>query len=165
MNNSNINKDAIIGNNVALHPLAYIEDGVEIGDNTKIGPFCIVRKGAKIGKNCNFTAYCEIRGNVTIGDNTSFGSRCTISANATIGSNTVIKYGFVLADTPNLKEDNVKLVKGIGNGTLVGANVTLMPGFSIGNNSIVGACSQVRQNIGDNEIWYGNPAIFLKINK
>jgi len=148
-----------------IHPLAYIEDEVEIGDNTQIGPFCIVRKGAKIGANCKFTAYCEIRENVTIGDNTSMGSRCTISANAFIGFNTIIKYGFVLTDTPDLKEGDKKVVKGVGNNVLIGANVTLMPGFSIGNNSIIGACSQVRADVGENEIWYGSPAKFYKKNE
>ena len=154
----------IIGKNVDIHQLAYIEDGVEIGDNTRIGPFCIVRNGAKIGKNCSFTAYCEVRENVVIGDGTTMGSRCTISANATIGKNCVIKYAFVLTDTPNLNENETKVVKGIGNDVLIGANVTLMPNTSIGNNSIIGACSQVRSNVGDNEIWYGSPAKFFKEN-
>ncbi len=150
--------------NVDIHYLAYIEDDVEIGEGTSIGPFCIVRSGARIGKYCKFTAYCEIRNNVLIGDFTTMGSRCTISANASIGSNTTIKYGFVLTDTPDLKEGNVKTVEGIGDGVLIGANVTLMPGFSIGNNSIIGACTQVRSHVSDNEIWFGSPAKFYKKN-
>ncbi|RMG82806.1 MAG: acyltransferase, partial [Bacteroidetes bacterium] len=124
-----------------------------------------IRSGAKIGSNCKFTAYCEIRNNVKIGNNTSFGSRCTISANAEIGSNVTIKYGFVLTDTPNLEKDDYKEVGKIGDNTLIGANVTLMPGFNVGKNSIIGACSQVRSNIGDNEIWFGNPAKFYKKNE
>ena len=90
------------------------------------------------------------------------GSRCTISANATIGKNTTIKYAFVLTDTPNLEEGDMKSVRGIGDNVLVGANVTLMPGFSIGDNAIVGACSQVRTDIPNNEVWYGSPAQFYK---
>lgn len=147
-----------------IHPLAYVEENVEIGKNVNLGPFCIVRSGAKIGANCKFTAYCEIRENVIIGDNTSMGSRCTISANAVIGSNTTIKYGFVLTDTPNLKQGNVKSVKGIGDNVLIGANVSLMPGFSIGDNCIIGACSQVRTDVPSNEIWFGSPAKFFKKN-
>tara|TARA_Y100000758_G_scaffold202934_1_gene144997 strand:- start:59 stop:298 length:240 start_codon:yes stop_codon:yes gene_type:complete len=42
-------------------------------------------------------------------------------------------------------------------------NVTLISVFSIGKNCIIGACSQVRHNICDNEIWYGNPAKYFKI--
>ena len=162
--NSGIKPRKTIHNSAKIHPLAYIEDNVSIGENTEIGPFCIVRSGAIIGNNCKFTAYCEIRNNVIIGDGTTMGSRCTISANGTIGKNTTIKYGFVLTDTPNLKEGNVKSVKGIGDNVLIGANVTLMPSFSIGNNSIIGACSQVRANVPNNEIWYGSPAKFFKKN-
>tara|TARA_R110002096_G_scaffold425644_6_gene634489 strand:+ start:9398 stop:9862 length:465 start_codon:yes stop_codon:yes gene_type:complete len=152
----------MISNKAIIHPLAYVEENVEIGDNTIIGPFCIVRKGAKIGANCKFTAYCEIRENVVIGDNTKFGSRCTISANATIGKNVTIKYSFVLTDTADLTKGDQKVVEGVGDGALIGANVTLMPGFSIGRNTIIGACSQVRSNVPDDEIWYGSPAKFFK---
>jgi UDP-3-O-[3-hydroxymyristoyl] glucosamine N-acyltransferase len=160
-----ISDNAKIGNNVQIGIFTIIEDGAIIGDNVKIGDLCIIRKNAVIGNNCRFTAYCEIRENVKVGDNTTFGSRCTISANAEIGKNVTIKYGFVLTDTPNLKEGDYKKVGKIGEGTLIGANVCLMPGFSIGANSIIGANSQIRAEIGNNEIWFGNPAKFFKINE
>ena len=159
-----ISENAKIGDNVEIGNYTIIEDDVIIGSNTKIGSFCIVRSGAKIGSNCKFTAYCEIRENVIIGNGTTMGSRCTISANATIGENTTIKYGFVLTDTPNLKNGGFKSVKGIGDNVLIGANVTLMPSFSIGDNSIIGACSQVRADVPSDEIWYGSPAKFYKKN-
>jgi len=37
-----------------------------------------------------------------------------------------------------------------------------MPDIVIGENSEVGACSQVRVNIPDNEVWYGSPAKFFR---
>ena len=154
----------MISKSAQIHPLAYVEKNVSIGDNTFIGPFCIVRMGARIGSDCKFTAYCEIRENVEIGDRVGFGSRCTISSNAVIGDDVSIKYSFVLTDTPDLKEGDLKSVGSIGNGVLIGANVTLMPGCSIGNNSIIGACSQVRNNVGENEVWFGNPAKKYKPN-
>jgi UDP-2-acetamido-3-amino-2,3-dideoxy-glucuronate N-acetyltransferase len=152
-----------LGKNVEIHPLALVEDNVEIGDNTKIGPFCIVRRNARIGANCKLTAYCEIRENVIVGDNTSFGSRCTISANCEVGSEVIIKYGFVMTDTPNLDEDSKKVSAKIQDGVQIGANVTLMPGFSLGKNSIIGACSQVRSDVGENEVWFGSPARLYKV--
>ncbi len=155
----------MIAASARIHPLAYIEDDVVIGERTQVGPFCVIRRGVRIGEDCRFTAYCEMRENVVIGDRTTFGSRCTISANASVGTDASIKYAFVLTDTPNLREGDRKHVGSIGNGTLIGANVTLMPGCSIGHNSIIGACSQVRSDVGDNEIWYGNPAKFFKTNE
>lgn len=160
-----ISENAKIGNGCDIHPLALIEEGVIIGENTKIGPFCIVRKGAVIGSNCKMTAYCEIRENVKVGNNTSFGSRCTISANCEIGSDVTVKYAFVMTDTPNLKEGGKKVNAKIDDGSLIGANVTLMPGFNIGKNCIIGACSQVRAHVNNNEIWYGSPAKFYKVNQ
>jgi len=157
-----ISEKAKLGINVKIGLYSIIEEGVVIGDNTTIGDFCVVRKNAVIGSNCKFTAYCEIREGVRIGDRTSFGSRCTISAGAIIGSDTTIKYGFVLTDTPNLEEGNMKSVGNIGNGVLIGANVCLMPGFSIADGAIIGASSQIRSNVGENEIWFGNPAKLYK---
>ncbi len=157
-----VSKDAKLGAGVEIHPSAIVEEGAVIGDNTKIGPFCIVRKNANIGKDCKFTAYCEIRDGVQIGDRTSFGSRCTISAGALIGHDVAIKYSFVLTDTPQLERDSEKVVGSIGNNVLIGANVTLMPGFSIGDNAVIGACSQVRANVGANEVWFGSPARLYK---
>lgn len=160
-----ISESARIGKNAQIHPLALIEDNVSIGENTKVGPFCIVRRGAVIGANCSLTAYCEIRENVQVGDGTQFGSRCTISANAIVGANVLVKYSFVLTDTPDLAQNTQKSVGGIGDGALIGANVTLMPGFSIGKNAVIGACSQVRSDVGDNEVWFGNPAKLFKALK
>ena len=120
---------------------------------------------SNISKNVFIHHQAYIKENVKIGHNTSFGSRCTISANAVIGPNVLIKYSFVLTDMADLNEDKIKSVKGIGDYTLIGANVTLMPGFKIEINCIIGACSQVRDNIEDNEIWFGSPAKFYKANK
>jgi UDP-2-acetamido-3-amino-2,3-dideoxy-glucuronate N-acetyltransferase len=159
-----IDESSKISRKCEIGEFVVIEENVIIGENTKIGPFSIIKKGSVIGDNCSFTAYCEIRENVKIGNNTKFGSRCTISANSQIGDNVTIKYGFVLTDTPNLKHGDVKVVGKVDDFTLIGANVTLMPGFSIGKNSIIGACSQVRDNVGDNEIWFGSPAKFHKKN-
>jgi acetyltransferase-like isoleucine patch superfamily enzyme len=162
MSTSFISEKASIGKNVTIGHFCIIEDNVVIGDHTFIGNYCIIKKGAVIGEGCRFTAYCEIRDNVQIGDHTSFGSRCTISANAVIGSNVTIKYGFVLTDTPVLEQGDVKAVGIVGDNSLIGANVTLMPGFNIGANATIGACSQVRNHVADNEIWYGSPAKLYK---
>ena len=47
-------------------------------------------------------------------------------------------------------------------GSMYGANVTLMPSVVVGENSIIGANSQVRLDVPSNEIWFGIPAKFHK---
>jgi acetyltransferase-like isoleucine patch superfamily enzyme len=44
----------------------------------------------------------------------------------------------------------------------IGAQSIILKGVTIGQNSVVGAGSVVRTSIPDNEIWAGNPAVFIK---
>lgn len=153
---------AKIGKDVIIGKFVIIEDDVEIGEGTLIGDFTLIRKGSIIGKNCEIKSYNEIRANVKIGDNCSFGSRCTLCANTVIGNNVDVKYGFV-STTLDFKKQ-IDLDAGtVGDGAIVGANVSLMPGASIGKGAMIGACSQLRDLAGDNEIWLGNPAKFYKM--
>lgn len=46
----------------------------------------------------------------------------------------------------------------IGKNSFIGARVSLLPGTTIGENVLVGACSVVKGNIPDNSIIVGNPA-------
>jgi acetyltransferase-like isoleucine patch superfamily enzyme len=50
----------------------------------------------------------------------------------------------------------------IGNDVWIGLNVTIMSGVSIGDGAVIAACSVVSKNIGDYEIWGGNPSRLLK---
>ena len=46
----------------------------------------------------------------------------------------------------------------IGNNVFIGANVTILPGTTIGNNCIIGAGSVVKGICEDNYVYAGNPA-------
>ena len=47
----------------------------------------------------------------------------------------------------------------------IGANTIILKGVIIGRGAIIGAGSVVTKNIPENEIWAGNPARFIKVNK
>ena len=38
----------------------------------------------------------------------------------------------------------------------------ILPGFTIGSNVVIGACSIVTKDIPDNCVYVGNPALFIK---
>ena len=53
---------------------------------------------------------------------------------------------------------NIDLRTYIGNDVWIGENVLIKGGVKIGNGAIIGMGSIVTKNVGDYEIWAGNPA-------
>jgi UDP-2-acetamido-3-amino-2,3-dideoxy-glucuronate N-acetyltransferase len=147
-----------------INPTAIIGKNTLIGNNVTIGAFVVIEENVVIGNNVILKAFCELRSGCKIGNNVSFGSRCTLANNTIVENGVIIKYGFVATDTPKIGQIKRQpcILK---NNSKFGANVTIMPGIIIGKNSEIGACSQVRHNIPENEIWYGNPAKFFKNKK
>ena len=79
---------------------------------------------------------------VSLGDNVQIGPHCAILSISTIDG----KQGEVII------KRNAK----------IGTHTTVMPGVTIGENSVVGAHSFVSTNIPDNEMWWGVPAQFRR---
>jgi len=144
-----------------IHPTASIGKNVKFGNNIKLGPFVVIGDDVEIGDNVQMKPFCEIRGACKIGNNVSLGSRCTLANNTIVEDDVIIKYGCVFTDTPKLSEKQ-RAPCYIKIGSKFGANVTIMPGVTIGQNAEIGACSQVRHDVPDNEVWIGNPAKFFK---
>lgn len=140
-----------------------IEKNVVIGKRVSIGDFTFIGEGAVIDDDCHIGRFCEVRAGCVIGKGTVMGSRCTLSANTLVGSSVIIRYNFVATDKESLSTE-MQLAKPcvINDLASFGANVVLLPGVHIGRSAIVGACSQVRHDIPDYEVWYGNPAKFLR---
>jgi acetyltransferase-like isoleucine patch superfamily enzyme len=50
----------------------------------------------------------------------------------------------------------------IGDGVWIGSGAIIIGPCKIGDNAVIGAGSVVTHNVGDYEIWAGNPAVFIK---
>ena len=142
----------------------------------------VVYKGAKIGKRFVSGHNAVIREDNIIGDNVVVGTGSYLGPGNMIGNNVKIHTncfieGVTLKDnvivSPHVVFTNdpyppckicVKTVRGatVGENTVIGANVTILPGIKIGKNVLVGAGSVVTDDIPDNAVVIGNPARIIK---
>ena len=124
---------------------------------------------AEIGENCYMETpfYANWGGkNVHIGDHfySNYNLMLVDDGEITIGDNVMIAPNVILCSathpiSPNLREKGMEYnmpVK-IGNRVWIGANVVVMPGVTIGDNSVIGAGSVVTKDIPANVVAFGNP--------
>lgn len=108
--------------------------------------------GIFIGKNAgiNDGAYLNGLGGITLGDDV------TVSANAMIIS-TGLDPASIKAGKAHVSRPVV-----IGNFVQIGAGATILPGVTIGDNTLIGAGAVVTKDIVGNCIVAGNPARILR---
>ena len=126
------------GENLYIIPPIYANCGLS---NVHVG------KNVVINFNCSFVD----DGEIFIGDYCMIGPNCNIiTANHPI--------------SPKLRKAGLQYNKPVRleNNVWLGANVTVLPGVTIGDNSIVGAGSIVTRDVPDNVIVVGNPAKVLR---
>ena len=101
----------------------------------------------KLGENTDIGAftYINAKHGVVIERDVQIGSHCSIYTISTIDN----KMGKVI-----IKEN-----------ARIGTHSTIMPGVTIGKNSIVGAYSFVNKNIPDNAVAYGVPVKIIRKNR
>jgi len=147
-----------------IHPTAEVQTD-QIGDDTVIWQYCVILNGAKIGANCNinFNVFIEndveIGNNVTIKPGVQIWDGLRIEDNVFIGPNVT----FTNDKYPRSKQYPEQFAHTIiKEGASIGAGSVILCGLSIGKNSMIGAGSIVTKSIPDNELWYGNPAKFIR---
>lgn len=146
-----------------IHPLSDCQ--AQVPDSTNIWQFCVVLPKAQIGENCNICSHCLIENDVHIGHNVTI--KCgvqvwdgiTIDDNVFIGANV----SFTNDRYPRTKNPNWNLEKTtIKCGASIGAGSTIGCGITIGENAMIGMGSVVTKDVPAGELWFGNPARFVR---
>jgi len=111
---------------------------------TKYGWLVQYAKNLKLGYKTDIGAftYINAQNGVVIEDYVQIGSHCSIYSFSSIG------------------EKNGKVV--LKKNCKIGAHSTIMPGVTVGKNSVVGAHSFVKNDIPDNVLALGVPAKVIK---
>ncbi len=128
----------------------------------------------KTGKQFCITApfWCDYGYNIEIGENFYANHNCIIldGAKVTFGDNVFIAPNctFSTAGHPlDIEQRNQGLEYAypiqVGDNVWFGASVTVLPGVTIGSNTVIGAGSVVNRNIPDGVVAVGNPCRVLRI--
>ncbi|MDE5882799.1 MAG: N-acetyltransferase [Muribaculaceae bacterium] len=147
-----------------IHPLSDVKSK-NIGENTNIWQFCVVFPKAVIGNNTNVCANVLIENDVAIGNNVTIKSGVQVWDGVILEDNVFVGPNVTFTNDRHPRSKNTDwrqegiLVK---RGATIGANSTLLPGITIGENAMIGAGSVVTKDVPANELWLGNPARFIK---
>ena len=143
-----------------IHELSDVQTK-NIGEGTTIWQFVVILKNAKIGNNCNINASVFIENDVKIGNKTTIKSGVQIWDGITVEEDVFIGPNVTFTNDlfPRSKKHPTSFSKTIiMKGASIGANATILAGNVIGNYALIGAGSVVTKDVGDNELWVGNPA-------
>lgn len=123
----------------------------------------------------NFTIvspfFCDYGYNIEIGENFFMNMDCVIldGAKVKFGDNVFVAphCGFYTAGHPLDVERRISgleyaLPITVGNNVWIGAHVCVLPGVSIGDNTVIGAGSVVTKDIPANVLAYGNPCKVIR---
>lgn len=136
-----------------------------IGKDTNIWQYCVVLRGARIGSGCNICAHVLIENDVTIGDRVTVKSGVQIWDGITIEDDVFVGANVTFTNDryPRSKNNDWHLERTlIKKGATIGAGSTLLPGITVGEGAMIGAGSVVTHNVPDGEVWFGNPARFIR---
>ena len=136
-----------------IHKLSDVQSQ-NIGNNTNIWQFCVVLSRAVIGDNCNICSHCFIENDVVIGNNVTIKNGVYLYDGITIEDNVFIGPNATFCNDkyPKSKNKDFKLEPIlIKKGASIGANATILPGITIGENALIAAGSVVVRNVKDDE--------------
>lgn len=134
-----------IGNHIAIDTGFYCTTALQMGDYIHIGPYVTVIGGAhgllKLGNFTTITAGCRI---ICVSD--------SFCGDGLVGTMVPEEFLNTLISKPVIFEDF----------SVIGTNTVVMPGITLGEGSVVGACSFVNKNTEPWTVYAGTPAKPIK---
>jgi acetyltransferase-like isoleucine patch superfamily enzyme len=154
-----------IGDDAVIRSHTVIYAGNNIGRHFQCGHHVTIRESNEIGAEVSIGTSAVVEHHVKIGDGVRIHSQAFIPEYSILDNACWIGPNVVLTNARYPRSPNVKNeLRGprIRGNAKIGANVTILPGIEIGENSLIGAGSVVTKSIPANVIAAGNPARVLR---
>lgn len=143
-----------------VHPQGLCESKT-VGDGTRIWAFAHVLPGAKVGAECNICDHVFVENDVVIGDRVTIKSGVQLWDGVTLEDDVFVGPNATFTNDafPRSKQYPEKFARTVvRQGASLGANVTILPGVTIGRKAMVGAGAVVTRDVPPMAIVVGNPA-------
>mgnify|MGYP001007966457 CR=1 FL=1 len=142
------------------HPQALVECAA-VGPGTRIWAFAHILPNAQIGADCNICDHTFIENDVRVGDRVTIKCGVQVWDGVTLEDDVFVGPNATFTNDPfprsRLQPESFARTV-VRRGASIGANATILPGITIGQNAMVGAGAVVTRTVPSNAIVAGNPA-------
>ncbi len=165
--------DTKVSKDCIIYPNIYFGLGVQIAQNVKIKSFSHL-EGVNIKKNCEIGPFARIRPDTLIHENVRVGnfveikeskilsgaklSHLSYIGDSEIGSQTNIGAGSITCNFDGKKKNETI----IGNDCFIGSNTSLIAPLNIGDNSVIGAGTVLKEDIAKKTIVFRKSKVIKK---
>lgn len=158
--------ETVIGEKTILCPNVVLYTGTSIGHNTLLGDNCSIREKCLIGDYCIISRNVSVNYETEIGNYTKIMDNSHITGNMKIGNHVFISVLVASTNDNSMgrSEDAASNLKGpvVEDYVTIGAGASLLPGVTVGKNSIVGASALVTKDVPENKVVMGVPAKVIR---
>ena len=167
--NSDVAKKMEIIAKKAMNSLYFMNKELYNADAAKKWMYVLTGQEPDPGLKVFTPFYTDCGKNIHLGKNIVINSGCNFQdqGGIYIGDDTIIESNVVMKTlnhdlNPKNRRDMWPKPIHIGQNVWIGAGAIILPGVTIGDNSVIAAGSVVTKDVPENSVFGGNPAKFMK---
>lgn len=151
------NASLVIGQNSLIRSGTVIYADSELGAHFECGHRVTIREKARIGDHVRIGTLSDIQGHCEIGNYVRFHSNVHIGHKSVVKNYVWIFPYVVLTNDPHPPSETLMGVT-VEEFAVIATMSVILPGVTVGRDSLVGASSMVRKNVEAETVVAGNPA-------
>lgn len=155
--NAYVNPTLHIGSKALIRSGSTLYAGSRIGESFECGHKVTIREEASIGRNVRIGTLSDIQGHCEIGNYVRFHSNVHIGHKSVVKDYVWIFPYVVLTNDPHPPSETLVGVT-VEEFAVIATMSVILPGVTIGQDALVGACSMVRKDVDPESVVVGNPA-------